>query len=143
MLNSSILSYRHHRPSGQTVVTLNGRDFYLGAWKSPESLAGYDRLIAEWISHGRQLPCAVDKGDLSIAELLVAYLHFARGYYVCEGEQTGEYTGMKDAIRPLSGLYARVAVREFGPVALKAVRQRMVDHNLSRRKQHWHVGAAI
>jgi hypothetical protein len=99
-------SYRHHRPSRQAVVTLNGRDFYLGPWKSPESRAEYDRLIAEWVSNGRQLPHIVHCGELSVAELLVAYLNFAREYYSSEGAPTGEYTGMKDAMRPLRDLYA-------------------------------------
>jgi hypothetical protein len=39
-------SYRHHKPSGQAVVTLDGRDFHLGRPGSPESRAEYDRLIA-------------------------------------------------------------------------------------------------
>ena len=133
-------SYRHHRPSRQAVVTLNGKDFYLGPWKSPESRAEYDRLIAEWISNGRQLPHTVHCGDLSVAELLVAYLNFAREYYSSEGTPTSEYTGMKDAMRPLRDLYARVAVREFGPLALKAVRQRMVDRGLSRREINKRIG---
>ena len=135
-----IPSYRRHRPSGQAVVTLNGKDFYLGPWKSPESLAEYDRLIAEWVSHGRQLPQLARGGELSVAELLVAYLTFARDYYVCEGSQTSEFVGMKDAARPLRDLYARVVVREFGPVALKAVRQRMIDRGLSRREINKRIG---
>ena len=32
-----ISSYRRHRPSGQAVVTLNGRDFYLGKHKSAKN----------------------------------------------------------------------------------------------------------
>jgi hypothetical protein len=40
-------SYRLHKPSGQAVVTLDSRDFYLGKYGSPESRAEYDRLISE------------------------------------------------------------------------------------------------
>ncbi len=29
-----IPSYRHHKPSGQAVVALNGRDHYLGKYRS-------------------------------------------------------------------------------------------------------------
>ena len=43
-------SYRHHKPSGQAVVTVNGRDVYLGKYRSKESRAQYDRLIADF--HG-------------------------------------------------------------------------------------------
>ena len=40
-------SYRYHKPSGQAVVTLNGRDIYLGRYGSPETRAEFDRLLAE------------------------------------------------------------------------------------------------
>lgn len=126
-------SYRRHKPSGQAVVTLNGKDFYLGPWESTASRAAYDKLIAEWLANGRQLPTAVQLGELSIAELLVAYLEFAKGYYVRDGGVSSEFVCMKDAIRPLRQLYAETPVREFGPLALKSVRQKMVDHGLSRK----------
>ena len=48
-------SYRLHKPSGQAVVTLNGKDFYLGKHGTPESRAEYDRFLAEWLAAGRQL----------------------------------------------------------------------------------------
>jgi hypothetical protein len=38
-------SYRHHTPSNQAVVTLDGRDIYLGRYNSDESRAEYDRFI--------------------------------------------------------------------------------------------------
>ena len=40
-------TYRLHKPSGKAVVTLCGRDFYLGPWNSPDSRLEYDRLVAE------------------------------------------------------------------------------------------------
>ena len=43
-------SYRKHKPSGQAVVTLSGRDHYLGPHGSKTSIAEYDRLIAEWLA---------------------------------------------------------------------------------------------
>ena len=130
---SPIPGYRLHKPSGQAVVTLNGKDFYLGVWKSSESQSNYDKLIAEWVSNGRQLPAVVACGELSVAELLVAYLTYAQEYYSCDGKPTSEYTCMKDAIKPVRELYSRIAVRDFGPLALKAVRQRMIDHGLCRK----------
>lgn len=99
-MTPSLPSYRLHKPSGQAVVTLNAKDFYLGPWQSPESAAAYDKLIAEWVTNGRQLPTVVACGALSVAELLVAYLTFAKDYYSCDGKPTSEYVCMKDAIRP-------------------------------------------
>ena len=43
--NTNIPSYTHHRASGQAVVRLDGRDIYLGPWKSAASRAEYDRII--------------------------------------------------------------------------------------------------
>src|SRR3954453_5623607 len=48
-------SYRHHKGTGQAVVTLNGKDFYLGVHGTPASKQKYDRLIAEWYANGRQV----------------------------------------------------------------------------------------
>lgn len=132
-MSDRVPSYRFHKSSGQAVVTLNGRDFYLGEFDSPSSRDAYDRLICEWLSHGRQLPNVVGCGDLTVAELMAAYLRFAEGYYSRDGVPTSEYTCMKDALRPVRELYSRTSIREFGPIALKAVRQRMVDQGLCRR----------
>ena len=48
--------YRRHKPSGQAVVTLSGKDFYLGSYDSAVSRVEYDRLVAEWLVSGRTLP---------------------------------------------------------------------------------------
>jgi hypothetical protein len=42
-----IPSYRLHKLSGRAVVTLEGRDFYVGRYGSLESRADYDRIFAE------------------------------------------------------------------------------------------------
>ena len=119
-------SYRHHKPSGLAVVTLNGRDIYLGRYGSPESRAEFDRLLAEWLSNGRRLPAPVSGSDLTINELALAYLRHADSYYVKNGKPTVEPGNMRLAIRPLRKLYGDTLAREFGPVALKVVRQEMV-----------------
>jgi hypothetical protein len=59
-------SLRFDRASGQAVVTLNGRDIYLGKHGSDESRAEYERRIAEWHAAGRHLPKA--PADLTINE---------------------------------------------------------------------------
>ena len=47
--NVSVPSYRYHKPSGQGVVTLSGKDFYLDPWQSESSVTEYRRLLAEWM----------------------------------------------------------------------------------------------
>jgi hypothetical protein len=54
-------SLRRHKPSSLGVVTLNGKDHYLGHWPEgsknpPEAVRlAYDQLIAEWLAAGRRL----------------------------------------------------------------------------------------
>jgi hypothetical protein len=84
-------SYRLHKPSGRAVVTIDGRDYYLGVHGSNESRAEYDRIIAEWLANGRRVSKAPVQAasDLSVNELLLAYLEFAEGYYRKRGVMTG------------------------------------------------------
>jgi hypothetical protein len=48
-------AYRQHKSTGQAIVTFNGRDFYLGPWKSAASRAEYNRLTTEWLASGGAL----------------------------------------------------------------------------------------
>ena len=65
-------SYRRHKPSGQAVVTLSGRDFYLGRYNSKRSHDEYDRLIAEWLAGGRSLANSDSDAGVSTGELVLA-----------------------------------------------------------------------
>jgi integrase len=123
-------SYRHHKPTGQAVVTLNGHDVYLGKWETKDSRAEYDRLIGEWLASGRCLATLVN--DLTVAELAVRYLTFAKGYYVKNGKPTGWQVHIKMVLRLVGEAYGRSLARDFGPLALKAFRQQFIDAGHSR-----------
>ena len=83
-------SYRRHAPSGQAVVTLNGRDFYLGPHGSQASKAEYDRLLGEWLTKGRVLPHSNPNGRAyTVAEIMAAFLTYAGTYYRKHGKRTG------------------------------------------------------
>ncbi len=47
--------YRKHRTSGQAVVTIAGKDHYLGPHGTKASRMLYDRLVAEYLSAGRHV----------------------------------------------------------------------------------------
>ena len=49
-------TYRRHKARACAVVTLDGRNHYLGPWQSPESHEKYAALIAEWRRNGGTLP---------------------------------------------------------------------------------------
>jgi len=78
--------YRHHKPSGQAVVTLNGRDFYLGKWRTAESKREYARLTAQYLEAGGALPDSTSE-TISVEELLNAFRIHAKSYY---GDQDGK-----------------------------------------------------
>src|SRR4051812_3358730 len=139
-LVKSIPTYRKHRASGQAVVTLNGRDFYLGPHGTKASKFEYDRLIGEWLQQGRQIHPAPDCGQLSVVELMAAYLHFAQRYYRKGKRLTGENAAIRCALRLVKLLYGRKPCSDFGPIALQAVVQRMVDDGLSRKRVNQNAG---
>jgi integrase len=134
-------SYLLHRPTRQAVVTLNGRDIYLGRYNSPESVAEYKRLIAEWSANDKRTPTRAS--DLTVNELLLSYLHFADGYYRKNGEPTKEPGLLRLSFRLLRQLYGHTQACEFGPLALKSVRQAMIDAKLSRTEINRRVGRIV
>jgi integrase len=140
-------SYRLHKRSGQAVVTLDGRDFYLGPFGSVASRAEYDRLVAEWMANGRRLPAAGDAAapaDFTVSELLVAYLEHADTYYRRkDGTPTTEPASIRQTIPPLRRLYGATPARDFGPLALKAVRRAMIDDDLCRNEVNKRVGRVV
>lgn len=124
--------YRLHKPSGQAVVTLNGRDFYLGGFDSPASREKYDRLVAEWLANGRRLPSKIASHEISVVELILHYWRHCQTYYVKNGAPTSEQQTIRVALRIIKALYGHTPVCEFGPRALKAVREAMIDKGWCR-----------
>jgi integrase len=124
--------YRRHRASGHAVVTLNGRDHYLGPWGSPESKAAYDRLISEWLASHRDRPPDRPEPDLTVTELVASYYRFARCHYRKNGQPTGTMHNVRAALRYLRRTYGDTPAARFGPLALKTVRDQMIQAGLSR-----------
>src|SRR4051812_34612798 len=80
-------SYRHRKSRGLAVVTINGKDVYLGRYNSLDSRRKYDKLIQEWLASGRVLTSEtpVDEQAFSVAELIVAYMQHAKVVYRKDG----------------------------------------------------------
>ena len=135
----SLPKYRKHRATGQAVVTLNGQDHYLGPHGTKASKLEYDRLIGEWLQNGRN-PLVGSADGLTVIELCASYWKFTKGYYKKDGKCTGEAPNIKLAIRFLKDWYGKTMVTEFGPLALQAVRQRMVNSDHSRHYVNAQIG---
>jgi hypothetical protein len=105
-------SYRRHKPTGQAVVTINGRDIYLGKWNSAASKDEYDRLIAEFLANGRRLQ---SDADTTVVEVLNAYRKFAENYYRKDGRVTSEYGCILDNLKIVRELYGRKIANDSVP----------------------------
>src|SRR5438132_884618 len=109
------------------------RDVLLGTYSTKESKAEYARVITEWLAADRRLPQtrgtfrAGAASDLTINELILAFLpHAERHYRHPDGRPTSELEDVKLSIRPLKALYGFTCARDFGPLALKAIRDQMI-----------------
>jgi len=73
----------------------------------------------------------LDSGP-TVAELCLNFLRHAEQHYVKDGRQTSEVHVVRSVIRPLRELYGLTPAKDFGPLALKAVRAKMIDLGWSR-----------
>ena len=118
-------SYRKHKPSGQAVVTLGGKDIYLGRYGTEASRVKYDRIVAEWLANHRRLPTTV---ALTVAEVIKPFWAWVEMHYRHrDGLQTSEVAEFRYSLRPLNHLFGAMSAAEFGPLKFKAVRQLMID----------------
>jgi len=124
--------YRHHKAKGLAVVTFAGRDYYLGEYNSPASHEAYRRMVAEYVQTGIA-PGQQPQTTITVVEVLAAYRRFAKQYYRKGGKRTREYEKILEAVRFVQPLYGRALATDFGPLALKAVRQTMIDAGQSRK----------
>jgi hypothetical protein len=134
-------AYCHHRTKGKAYVRLNGDFIYLGPYGSEESKAEYRRVVGEWLATGRSPRQLAEAAGPSVNEVLLAYWRFAEGYYPSgSGDRKGELERIVYAIKPLKDLYGTTSAAGFGPLALKAVRQKMIDAGLCRTTVNQRIG---
>ena len=127
-------TYKLHKSSGQARVTLNGRHYYLGQYGSPESREKYARLIAEYYSAAGNRSDLTQRQSLSIPkiptisvnEVILKYVLFARTYYRKDGEPSREIANIQDATKPLQELFGLTVANDFGPRSLKLVQEHLV-----------------
>ncbi|HEX4607898.1 MAG TPA: site-specific integrase [Urbifossiella sp.] len=148
---NTVPSYLHHKPANQAYVRLpdgtGGRKVvYLGVFESPESRAEYARLVAELAARPTAVPpseCVKAPGErnLTVNEIFLAFWAHAAVYYRHpDGTPTSALDGFRAAIRTTRGLYGHTRAREFGPLALDAVRTRMVELGWARTTVNGRIG---
>jgi integrase len=118
--------YRKHKASGQAVVTINGKDCYLGPHGSLASRREYDRLIREWYASGG----VVDQADdFTVVELLAAFMRHVQQEY---GPHSTEPANYRAVVKRFGKAYGKTLASEFGPLRLKAFRESLIKEKLSR-----------
>jgi len=126
--------YRLHKQSGQAVVSLplgGGRykDVLLGPYGSPESHRDYARIISEWRVTGAT-SCQILRSsqDITVAEVCLRFWSHAKEYYRRpDGTPSHEIKNIQYSLEVLQELYGKTNANQFGPLALKAVRQVMIS----------------
>jgi hypothetical protein len=77
---------------------------------------------------------STDPTDVTIDELLLAFVEWAESYYRKADKITGEVTNIRYAIRTVRELYGPTLAREFGPLQLKTVRQAIIETGICRNE---------
>lgn len=135
---NTLPTYKPNTRTGQARVYFpgGGERMLPGAFGSPESLAAYERLLAEWRVAGGVV--AVPKPDegLTVAAAVAAFQAHANATCSVRG---GEAVQFRHALQPVLDLYGLTPAAEFRCRALGAVRQVMVEKGWCRRTVNRHV----
>ena len=105
-----IPKYRKHA-SGQARVTLGGRTYYLGKYGTKASKAEYNRLVGEFIASGGVIIPDDVGDDLTIAEMLLSYIAWAKQNYRADGTELHK---IKRIVRTINESYSRSNAVKFG-----------------------------
>jgi hypothetical protein len=136
-VSTRISKYRHHRGSGQAFVQIQGKRHYLGGHGTMKSREKYHCILAEVSAP----PAAIIDGavtsgttsGITVKKVAAAYWIYCESYYRdADGHGTGELNSIKQALRFVRKHYASLSAAEFGPKALKACRQAMIEAGWSR-----------
>ena len=155
-------AYRLHKPSGQAVITFQGKQHYLGRHGSKASNTAYQKFVDLWnrdraaeekreraeVERKRQLELLgaapstalelrdrFKSGDeVYVVELAKTYCDFSDTYYRKNGTRTREAEMIREVGIFLSKHFGMISVSEFDPVALDDLRELMIDERDWSRK---------
>jgi integrase len=136
--NGSLPSYRHHRARNCGVVTIDGKDYYLGRYGTPASKQKYAALIRAWQERQQQAIPPTEEPlrpteRPTINELILAYLKHASAYYKLHHGENKEAGCIDDALKVLQECgYGGEPADAFRPRDLKTTRDAMIAKGWSR-----------
>lgn len=145
-----IPKYRRHKASGRAVLQYKPfwgeQRFYLpGAFNSTESLDAYEQWRTKIVEDIRKRTAETKSaaprrphGRSTVNELLYAFLDYSETHHGADGKK--EHRHLCAAARPLKSAHGQTHLCDFGPLALKHVRQAMIDLGWSRQHTNRQVG---
>lgn len=134
--------YCHHKARNLARVNIDGKVFYLGEYNSPESKERYRLLISQWRERQEDELDEVQP-DLRICELMTAFIKHCDEYYRKYGKLTREFGCITEALKTVRKRYELEAVDDFGPKALKSVRDDMIGLGWSRKYINKQIGRIV
>ncbi len=131
----------HFKPRNLACVWVSpDKRIYLGEWGSAEAHERYAEVVRRIllglnVTEAPSLDSGVKRAAslLTVRQLADRYLAFARGYYRRDGVPTGEAYVAELSINAAVKQYGDLPAIEFGPLALEAVRDRMIADGLARK----------
>jgi hypothetical protein len=112
--------YRYH-VSGQAVVTLDGKDFYLGKHDTPESRSRYHKLLAEYQQNGLKAPDQPQRQvnqPITVADVTAKFRESASRKYANNREEQRWYVARCEMLESHHG---DLPAKDFGPRKLTAL----------------------
>lgn len=141
---------RRYHLSGQSVATIDGKDYYLGKHDSPESIARYAVLIGMYQAGGLKLPENFDVSDLDaraavliglaepaqqaetpilVRHLTASYKEHIKTKYAANATELYRLNLICDAVTEHDG---DSLVDSYGPLALQRQRKRWIADGKAR-----------
>lgn len=132
---------RHGVRRARTRIPVAGakpREVSLGRWGSPESRAKLRQLQEELDA---TVPLEGGGLGLTVADLVAGFLKHAKTHYRhADGRPTTELANYPASCRHALKRFGSTPARDFGPLALKQVRQDMIAAGWARKTVNQHVG---
>jgi len=107
----------------------------LGRYGTPDGRAEYLRQIQEWEAAARRLRDKSGSGAFgrTVIEVLLAFTCDADQHYRrADGTPTEEIKKIMCALRAVKEMYGHTLARDFGRLALRVIRERMIAQGLAR-----------
>lgn len=90
-------------------------------------------MIAALVSTDGEVEPAGQERPLTVNDLILRYLRYAKTYYVKNGKLIDEVAALRAILRRLRKLYGQSPAAEVGPKAFKTLRESLIHEGLSRK----------